>query len=82
MATTSGPAIYLTDDSLMNEAIAYLKENKGTLPILADEMGIPVRYFYDLTSGRMKQPGVRHIEKILRYKRLTGERLSTGLLAS
>jgi phage portal protein BeeE len=79
--TTTGPQLAITDDSLMNEAIEFLRSEKGCLPQIAAEIGVPVRYFYDLTSGRRKNPGARQIEKILRYKRLSGETLQTGLLA-
>jgi hypothetical protein len=40
-----------------------------------------LRFFYDLTAGRVKNPGVRPIEKILRYKRMTGEAIESGLLS-
>ena len=82
MAKVSGPAIQITDDSLLNEAAEFLRQHKGSLTAISYDIGIPTRFFYDLTSGRVKNPGVRPIEKILRYKRMTGEVLETGLLVS
>ena len=76
----SGIALKITDDGMLNEAAQFLRDNQGCLPQMADEMGIPVRFFYDLTAQRVKNPGIRPIEKILRYKRATGEQLSSGLL--
>lgn len=81
MTRISGPKLVIPDNALMDEAREFLDDNKGCLTLLADDMGIPVRFFYDLTSGRVKNPGVRPIEKILRYKRMSGETLKSGLLA-
>ena len=81
MTKTTGQPLQITDDSLLNEAAEFIRSNTGVLPALSDDMGIPVRFFYDLTSGRVKNPGVRPIEKILRYKRMTGEAIDSGLMA-
>ena len=81
MASNTGVPLKITDDSMLNEAAEFLRANTGTLPMLSDEMGIPLRFFYDLTAGRVKNPGVRPIEKILRYKRMVGEAIESGLLA-
>jgi hypothetical protein len=81
MASIRGTRRKIKDDSLLNEAAAFLRDNKGCLPAIADDMGIPLRFFYDLTAGRVKNPGVRPIEKILRYKRMTGEAIESGLLS-
>ena len=79
--TIKGPTLEIADNSLIDEARDFVIENKGTLTVIADDIGIPVRFFYDLAAGRVKNPGVRPIEKILRYKRMTGEVLQSGLLA-
>ena len=81
MPKISGPKLQIADNTLIDEAAEFLRANRGGLPQIAVEIGIPVRFFYDLTAGRVKNPGVRPIEKILRYKRMTGESLDTGLLA-
>lgn len=73
-----GPTIELADNALYDEAKAFLDEHKGNLTDLADAIGIPVRFFYDLTSGRVHNPGVRPIEKILRYKAMSGETIQFG----
>ena len=81
MPTISGPKLEIADNALIDEAREFLAENKGCLTVIAEDLDIPVRFFYDLTAGRVNNPGVRPIEKILRYKRLTGEQLESGLLA-
>ena len=81
MTTISGQALKITDDSMLNEATQFIRDNSGTLPAIADDIGIPVKFFYDLTAGRVKNPGIRAIEKILRYKRMTGEAIVSGLLS-
>jgi hypothetical protein len=81
MAKISGPKLQFADNALIDEAAEFLRENRGTLTVIAEDIGIPVRFFYDLTAGRVKNPGVRPIEKILRYKRMVGEQLQSGLLA-
>jgi hypothetical protein len=81
MTKNSGPIRELADNQLIDEAADFLRDNKGTLTAISDDIGIPVRFFYDLVAGRVKNPGVRPIEKILRYKRLTGEELQSGLLS-
>ena len=81
MTQFTGIALKITDDSMLNEAREFLRENTGCLPQIADEMGVPVGFFYDLTAERVANPGIRHIEKILRYKRATGAEIKSGLLA-
>jgi len=81
MTKISGPRLQLNDDTLLNEAANFLRQNKGTLPDIAADIGIPIRFFYDLTAGRVNNPGVRPIEKILQYKRLVGETVHSGLLS-
>jgi hypothetical protein len=81
MARNSAPQLKIPDDSMINEAIEFLRDNHGCLPAIAEDMGVPVGFFYDLTANRVKNPGVRHIEKILRYKQMTGEAISSGLLS-
>ncbi len=81
VVTLKGPTLDIADNTLIDEARAFCIENKGKLTELSDDIGIPVRFFYDLAAGRVKNPGVRPIEKILRYKRMTGETLQSGLLA-
>lgn len=81
MTKITGPTRELADNALIDEAAEFLRDNKGALTAISEDIGIPVRFFYDLTSGRVKNPGVRPIEKILRYKRLTGQQLQSGLLS-
>jgi hypothetical protein len=81
MAKISGPALEIADNALIDEAAEFLRLHRGSMTVIAEDIGIPVRFFYDLTAGRVKNPGVRAIEKILRYKRMTGESLESGLLA-
>jgi hypothetical protein len=81
MTRISGPKLEIADNALIDEAAEFCRENKGTLTGIAEDIGIPVRFFYDLAANRVKNPGVRPIEKILRYKRMVGEQLQSGLLA-
>ena len=81
MPKNSGPKLQIADNTLIDEATEFLRDNKGCLPAIAEDIGIPVRFFYDLTAERVNNPGVRPIEKILRYKHMTGEAIDSGLLA-
>lgn len=80
MTKILGPNLEIPDHALIDEAAAFLRENTGTLTVIAEDIGIPVSFFYNLKAGRVKNPGVRPIEKILRYKRMVGEELQSGLL--
>ena len=79
MAVTT---LEITESLLLNEARAFIKSNRGRLPRLAADCGLPLRFLESLvrSSGGPADPGVRKIERILRYKASLGETLTSSQL--
>lgn len=56
--------------TMRDTAIAYLRQHKGNLPVVAEELGIDVEYLRKLSRGKWENPGINNIEIILRYAKL------------
>ena len=70
----------LTESALLNEARDFCRSQAGRLPRVAADTGLPLRFLQTLTRGEVDDPGVRKIERILKYKRELGETLTSTAL--
>lgn len=70
----------ITESTLLNEAVAFVKTQKGRYGRMAADTGLSQRFITDLAQGISKDPGVRKIEKLLRYKLQLGEALLSTTL--
>lgn len=69
-----------TESHLLNEAREFLRSQKGRLGRVAADTGLTVRFLQNLNQGNVDDPGVRKIERLLRYKAQLGEELTSTAL--
>jgi len=53
--------------SLLEIAVSHLNQTKGTWPAVAKASGVPLRTLEKIARRETKNPGVAHVEKILRH---------------
>lgn len=55
--------------SLHEVVVTKLQAAKGTWPSIAEESDVSLRTIQKIASGEISDPGVSHIEKLLKYFR-------------
>ena len=56
-------------ESLFDEAVARLEEDKGEWPTTARETGLDYNWISKLSNSGIDDPGVKKIEKLVNYLR-------------
>ncbi len=69
-----------TESHLLNEARDFLQSQQGRIARVAADTGLTVRFLQNLHQGLVDDPGVRKIERLLRYKAQLGETLTSTAL--
>jgi hypothetical protein len=57
----------MKDESLLSETLALTKGTSIPVTKICNDLGLTTRWYYKLTSGQIKDPGVKRIQRLHDY---------------